>query len=284
VDRSAGLRDFLRSRRARLEPPDVGLPWPAGQRRTSGLRRAEIAAVAGVSVDYYTRLEQGRARNVSAQVLDALAQALKLDALERDYLYALAHPGGTPAGDAPPAKASAAVRAMVDALDPTPALLHGPFLEVLAVNRMGARLFADFMAMPVRERNLARWTFLDPRARVVYPQWDVVASQMVAILRRAAGTRGDNPRLVALVAELTAASPDFACWWADHRIFRHTHGPKTIHHELVGDLHLHYQSLIVPQDPDQYVVLYTAPPGSAAAASLAELATRSEPPSFRTSA
>lgn len=123
--------------------------------------------MAGVSVDYYTRLEQGRARNVSAQVLDALAQALKLDAVERDYLYALAHPAGTPAADAPSAKASAGVRAMVDALDPTPALLHGPFLEVLAVNRMGARLFADFMAMPVHERNLARWTFLDPRPRRV---------------------------------------------------------------------------------------------------------------------
>jgi len=240
--------------------------------------------VAGVSVDYYTRLEQGRARNVSAQVLDALARALKLDALERDYLYTLAHPTGTSAADTPPAKASAAVRAMVDALDPTPALLHGPFLEVLAVNRMGERLFADFMAMPLRERNLARWTFLDPRARVVYPQWDVVAPQMVAILRRAAGTRGDNPHLVALVAELTAASPDFACWWADHRIFRHTHGPKIIHHELVGDLNLHYQSLIVPQDPDQYVVLYTAPPGSAAAASLAELAAQGEPASVPASA
>ena len=240
--------------------------------------------VAGVSVDYYTRVEQGRARNVSAQVIDALAQALKLDALERDYLYALAHPAAARAADAPPAKASAGVRAMVDALDPTPALLHGPFLEVLAVNRMGVRLFADFMAMPLRERNLARWTFLDPRARVVYPQWDVVAQQMVAILRRAAGPRADNPRLVALVAELTAASPDFACWWADHRIFRHTHGPKTIHHEQVGDLHLHYQSLIVPQDPDQYVVLYTAPPGSPAAASLAELAVQSEPASLRTSA
>jgi transcriptional regulator with XRE-family HTH domain len=164
------------------------------------LRREEIAAVAGVSVDYYTRLEQGRARKVSAQVLDALAQALKLDALERDYLHALAHPDGTPAADAPSAKAPAGIRSMVDALDPTPALLHGPFLEVLAVNRMGVRLFADFMAMPVRERNLARWMFLDPRARVVYPQWDVVAPQMVAILRRAAGTRGNSPRLVAEAA------------------------------------------------------------------------------------
>ena len=148
---------------------------------------------------------------------------------------------------------------------------------------MGVCLFADFMAMPTAERNLARWTFLDPRARVVYPQWDVVASQMVAILRRAAGTRGDNPQLVALVAELSAASPDFARSWADHRIFRHTHGRKTIHHELAGDLHPHYQSLIVAQDPDQYVVLYTAPPGSAAA-SLAGLAARSEPAPFRTSA
>jgi transcriptional regulator with XRE-family HTH domain len=268
MDRSAQLRDFLRSRRARLQPADLGLPARPDGRRTAGLRREEIAVAAGISVDYYIRLEQGRAGNVSTQVLDSLAQALRLDDLERTHLSTLVQPAR--ARSSPP-KASAAVRAMVTALDPTPALLHGPFLEVLGVNRVGAMLFDDFDTMPVAQRNLARWTFLDPRARVVYPQWPVVAAQMVAILRRAAGAHGDDPRLSALVAELSAASADFARWWTDHRIFQHTYGVKTIRHELVGDLELNYQSLLIPQEPDQYVVVYTAPPSSAAAERLGML-------------
>jgi transcriptional regulator with XRE-family HTH domain len=265
MDRSAQLRDFLRSRRARLQPGDLGLPVRLDGRRTAGLRREEIAVAAGISVDYYTRLEQGRAGNVSAQVLDSLARALRLDELERSHLTTLVQPGRT--RSAPP-KATAAVRAMVTALDPTPALLHGPFLEVLGINRAGALLFADFDAMPVARRNLARWTFLDPRARIVYPQWPVVAAQMVAILRRAAGPHGDDPRLSALVAELTAASPDFARWWTDHQLFQHTYGVKIIHHESVGDMELNYQSLLLPQEPDQYIVVYTAAAGSAAAKQL----------------
>lgn len=265
------LRDFLRSRRARLEPPDVGLPPRVRGRRVRGLRREEVALAAGMSVDYYTRIEQGRARNVSTQVLDALADALHLDELERAHLRVLARPAraGTHEEEAP--RASAAVRTMVEALDPTPALLYGPLLEVLAVNRMGAILFDDFAARPAPERNMARWTFLDPRAREVYPEWEVVAAQMVAILRRAAATWGDSARLAALVGELTAGSEQFAGWWADHRLFQHTHGPKTVHHELVGDLALRYQSLLLPQDPGQSLVIYTAQPGSPAADKLSLL-------------
>jgi transcriptional regulator with XRE-family HTH domain len=275
VDPSTELRDFLRSRRARLEPPDVGLQWRHGGRRVPGLRREELALVAGVSVDYYTRLEQGRARNVSAQVLDSLADALKLDDLERAHLHTLAHPAGTvrKSPEPPVVKASAVIRSMIDTLDPTPVLLHGPILEVLAINRMGRILFDDFSAMPIKERNLARWTFLNPRARVVYPRWDVVAAQMVAILRRAAGIRVNDPRLSELVGELSVASSDFARWWASHTLFQHVHGQKVVHHELVGDLDLHYQSLTIPQEPDQYMVLYTAAMGSPSAEKLSLLST-----------
>jgi transcriptional regulator with XRE-family HTH domain len=269
MDRPDELRAFLRSRRARLQPPDVGLPAREGG-RTAGLRRAEIALAAGMSVDYYTRLEQGRARGVSEQVLDALADALRLDDLERSHLHALARPRKRRGAERAP-RASAAVRAMVDALDPTPAVLHGPLLEVLAINRTGRILLDDFPSRPPHERNMARWTFLDPRAREVYPQWEVVAAQMVAILRRAAGVRPDDPALAALVGELGVRSAQFAAWWSDHALFQHTHGPKTIHHELVGDIHLSYQSLLLPQDPDQFVVVYTAPPGSPAADKLALL-------------
>jgi transcriptional regulator with XRE-family HTH domain len=275
MDRSTELREFLRSRRARLEPPDVGLPWRIGSRRVAGLRREELALAAGVSVDYYTRLEQGRAKNVSDQVLNALAGVLRLDDLERAHFRDLARPTDNfrASGTAPAAspKASASTRAMVEALDPTPALLHGPMLEILAINRMGAILFDDFDSMPRRERNLARWTFLNPRAREVYVKWEVVAAQMVAILRRAAGVRGDSPALNELIGELSVASPQFARWWADHAVFQHTHGPKTLHHGLVGDLEVQYQSLILPQEPDQYVVVYTALPGSPTAEKLAVL-------------
>lgn len=281
MDRAAQMRDFLRSRRSRLQPTDVGLPARLESRRTDGLRREEVAALAGISVDYYTRLEQGRARNVSSQVLDALARALRLDELEHSHLYALAQPTTRVRTPSPPPKASAAVRAMIAALDPTPALVHGPFLEILGINRVGAILFDDFDAKPPRDRNLARWTFLDPRARVVYPEWPVVAAQMVAILRRASGTHGDDPRLTELVGELSTASADFRRWWVDHQLFQHTFGPKTIHHELVGDLRLHYQSLLLPQDPGQYVVVYTAPPGSAAAERLAVLSTWNPAPAGR---
>ncbi|TCN39715.1 helix-turn-helix protein [Kribbella orskensis] len=255
------LGEFLRSRRARLTPPEVGLPWRSGSRSVSGLRREEIALVAGVSADYYTRLEQGRARNVSAQVLTAVADALRLDQLERQHLTDLVKPTGRPDQPRPP-KARPAIRMMLDALDPVPAVVHGPRLEVLAINRMGKVLIDDFDAMPAAERNMARWMFLNPKAREVYPDWPEIAAQMVAILRAAARPDASDPLLAALVGDLTTRSDEFARFWADYKVFKHTHGTKTFHHEAVGDLRINYESLVPAADPDLSLIIYSAATGS----------------------
>jgi transcriptional regulator with XRE-family HTH domain len=256
------LGEFLRSRRARLTPPDVGLPWRAGSRRVSGLRREEIALLAGVSVDYYTRLEQGRARNVSAQVLTAVADALRLDQIERTHLTDLVKPSPSQPTIPKPPKARPAVRMMLDALDPVPAVIHGPRLEVVAINRMGKILIDDFDAMPAAERNMARWMFLNPRAREVYPDWAEIAAQMVAILRAAAGPDATDPLLSALVGELTTRSQEFARFWADYKVYKHTHGTKKFHHDAVGEMTINYESLVPPGEPDLSLIIYSAATGS----------------------
>jgi len=227
------------------------------------LRREELALLAGVSVDYYNRLEQGRARNVSDQVLSAVAEALRLDELERAHLFALVKPSaGKPRGVVRPVRARAAVRMMIDALDPTPAVLHGPRLEVVAINRMGKVLIDDFDAMPPAERNMARWMFLNPRARIVYPDWAVIAEQMVAILRVAGGQDSADPVLAALIGELSASSPEFVRYWDAYRVFQHTHGSKRFYHEAVGVMTINYESLVPPTDPGMSLIVYTADTGS----------------------
>ncbi|MGW4934158.1 helix-turn-helix transcriptional regulator [Streptomyces sp. NPDC004166] len=262
------LREFLRSRRARLTPPDVGLPWNVDGRRVAGLRREEIAVLAGVSVDYYTRLEQGRARNVSDQVLAAVAAALRLDGLERQHLFDLVRAdAGRPdrTAAAPPARAPRArsgLHELLRSLDPTPAVLHGPRLEVVGVNRMGKVLLDDFEAMPAAERNMARWMFLDPRAREVYPDWGEIAEQTVAILRVAAGRSTSDPALASLVGELSTRSEEFARYWANYRVFQHTHGTKRFRHPAVGDMTLRYETLHTPTEADLYLTLYLAAAGS----------------------
>ncbi|GAA1032358.1 helix-turn-helix transcriptional regulator [Virgisporangium ochraceum] len=265
------LRDFLTSRRAALTPESVGLPPSVGARRVPGLRREEVAMLAGVSVDYYVKLEQGRAVNVSEQVLEAIERVLRLDGLEsrhlRSLLRATHRPRSAPGPTETPApKARAAVRTMVDAMT-VPAIVHGPLLEVLGLNAVAKALFADFEAMPVGERNLARWMFLDPSARRIYLEWDRHAAQMVAILRAAA--QGPHAgRLAHLVGELSVASPDFARHWADYRLHQHTHGVKRFGNELVGELRLHYQALPLQEDAGQTVVVYHADPGSPSAEKL----------------
>ncbi|WP_066363287.1 helix-turn-helix transcriptional regulator [Herbidospora mongoliensis] len=271
MSRPQEIREFLRSRRARLTPADVGLPIKTGSRRVAGLRREELAMLAGVSVDYYTRLEQGRATGASEQVLGAVADALRLDALERRHLFALVKPVTDAAGDRPP-RARAAVRMMLDALDPVPAVLHGPCLEVVAMNRMGKVLLDDFEAMPPGERNMVRWMFLNPKARSVYPDWDEVAAQMVAILRLAAGHDVHNPRLALLVDELTERSPRFAHFWDDYMVFQHTHGTKRFHHDVVGTMSINYESLVPPTDPHLSLIIYSAATGSPSEEKLRTLA------------
>jgi transcriptional regulator with XRE-family HTH domain len=266
------LGDFLASRRAALTPEEVGLPPSHSHRRVKGLRREEVAILAGVSVDYYVKLEQGRVGNISEQVLASIEAALRLDELERRHLRSLLNAGSVRTSRAVPAvKARAGALAMIHALDPVPAVIHGPHLEVLGINRAAKVLLDDFDAMPLRERNMARWMFLDPRAKQVYLDWADIAAQMVAILRAAMVPGTCNDRLAELVGDLSVASPEFARFWADYRLFEHTHGTKRIFHEAVGEMKLNYEALPLPGDGGQTVVVYTADKGSSSEEKLALL-------------
>ena len=273
------LRDFLTSRRASLTPEEVGLPPSHSHRRVKGLRREEVAILAGVSVDYYVKLEQGRVGNISEQVLVSIEAALRLDELERKHLRSLltADSLHTPRPD-PTVKARHAVLAMINALDPVPAVILGPYLEVLGINRAAVALLDDFDAMPIRERNMARWMFLNPRAKQVYLDWADIAAQTVAFLRAAAVAGARNDRLAELVGELTMASPEFARFWADYRLFAHTHGTKRFFHEAVGEMQLNYEALPLSGDRGQTVVVYTADKGSPSEEKLALLSSWSATP------
>ncbi|AYF73425.1 XRE family transcriptional regulator [Nocardia yunnanensis] len=271
------LGDFLRSRRSRIRPEDAGLR-EYGRRRVPGLRREEVAQLAGVSVDYYIRLEQGRGKHVSDAVLDAVARALRLTDPERLHLYALARPHGTV--DARPTTAPGGytdairpgARLVLDALT-APAFILGRRMDVLAWNAMGD-LVSGFSRVPVAERNQARYLFLEPLAPSFYPDWETVAAETVAYLRRDAGLHPDDPALTALVAELSARSEGFRRHWAAHPIKEKTFGRKLIQHPEAGPLELGYETLTLPGDPDQLLVVYTAPPESPAARALAALADR----------
>ncbi|UBU14907.1 helix-turn-helix transcriptional regulator [Nonomuraea gerenzanensis] len=271
MSRQDELREFLRSRRSRVAPRDVGLPARAGGRRVRGLRREELALAAGVSADYYTRMEQGRAGNVSDQVLEAVAGVLRLTAEEQRHLRELIGDRHH-ARPRPPARPRAALRMMLDMLGPAPALLMTGVLDILALNRMGAALLTDFEAMPRPERNEIRWIFLDPRARDVFPDWEEVAVEAAAWLRGALGRSGDDPRPQQLVDELSARSADFARHWADHRVTYCTYGTKRLRHPEVGVMTLNWESFAPTADPDLYLVVYTAPTGSPSEERLAALA------------
>ncbi|MFE4460766.1 helix-turn-helix transcriptional regulator, partial [Nocardia tengchongensis] len=267
------LGDFLRSRRARIQPGDAGLV-EYGRRRVAGLRREEVARLAGVSVDYYVRLEQGRGKHASDAVLEAVARALRLTDSERLHMYALARPGGSVAARAATANSAysdvvhSGVRVVLDALA-APAFVLGRRMDVLAWNSLGD-LVSGFSHVPVAERNQARYLFLDPVAPTFYPEWESVAAETVSFLRRDAGLHPNDPKLAALVVELSARSADFARLWAAHPIKEKTRGTKLIHHPQVGRLELGYETLLL-SDPDQLLVVYTAAPGSETAAALARL-------------
>ncbi|MEW1635468.1 helix-turn-helix transcriptional regulator [Streptomyces sp. NPDC093801] len=273
------LRDFLRSRRARIRPDEAGLPPHAGRRRVPGLRREEVARLAGVSVDYYVRLERGRTPNASAAVLDAVARALCLDQAERAHLFDLAKPGPG-AGrrrPAPPQRVRPGLLRVLDTLVGTPAMILGHRLDVLAANPLAQALYTDFDALPHRDRNLARFIFLDPTARDLLADWETAARGTVAALRLYAGRHPHDPRLNELVGELSVQDEDFRQWWADHDVLQYTHGTKLYRHPLVGELALAYESLTLPDDPDQALYLYTAEPDSRSAHALHLLAGWSAP-------
>lgn len=257
----AELADFLRRGRARLDPTDVGLA-PGARRRTPGLRREEVASLAGMSVDYYTRLEQCRGPRPSRQMLTALARALRLTDDERDHLFHLA-------GEEPPRRetASAHVRPglllVLDRLHDAPALVVTDCGEVLAQNALSRALSGDALARPARERNLVRRFFLDPAGRGLFPPEDVPdhARQHVANLRAVAAARPDDPEPAALVAELRAASEEFARLWDEHEVAVRRGATKRFRHPVVGLLELDCEILLT-DDHRHHLVLHTARPGT----------------------
>jgi transcriptional regulator with XRE-family HTH domain len=273
MDRRTELAEFLRSRRARISPETTGIPLYGGRRRVRGLRREEVAQLAGVSVDYYVRLEQGRTANVSAAVLDAVARALRLDAEESEHLRTLTRPARGPRRAAPAQRVRPQMRHLLDAMSDVAGYLVGRRTDVLACNRLGAALIADFAALPERQRNFARFLFGDEAgARALFLDWPAKARDLVAFLHIDAGRHPDDPALAELVGELSLRSELFRRLWADHPVRDKGHTTARLHHPVVGNLELAYEALRVPDDPEQLLVTYSAPPDSDAAAALRLLA------------
>ncbi|GHB68833.1 DNA-binding protein [Streptomyces viridiviolaceus] len=273
LDRRAELSEFLRTRRARLKPEDVGLPTYGRHRRVPGLRREELAQLAGMSVAYYTRLEQGNGRNVSAEVLDAIARALRLSDAEHAHLMHLAKPTRPKKKTvARPQQVRVALLQLLEAIETVPAYVAGRRTDILAWNRTAAALFGDWGRLPAQERNWARLVFLDPQCRELFVDWDQKASDIVSFLRMDAGRRPDDLRLSALVGELSVKSEEFRRLWATHDVKEKTYGVKRMRHPLVGDLTLSFETFRMVDDEDQSLITYHAEPGSPSAEALRLLA------------
>ncbi|MFH0174590.1 helix-turn-helix domain-containing protein [Streptomyces cacaoi] len=268
LDRRAELSEFLRTRRARLKPEDVGLPDFGRHRRVPGLRREELAQLAGVSAAYYTRLEQGNGRNVSAEVLDSIARALRLSDAEHAHLTHLAKPKHKKKQTAPPQQVRGPLRQLLDTMDSVPAYLIGRRTEILGWNRMAAAVFGDWAELPVAERNWARLVFLRPDYRDLFVDWEQKAIDIVCALRMDAGCYPDDPRLSALVGQLSVKSEDFRRLWATHDVKEKSHGVKLLRHPLVGELSLNFEGFRLMGDGEQTMVTYHADPGSASAEAL----------------
>ncbi|HXR43510.1 MAG TPA: helix-turn-helix transcriptional regulator [Pseudolysinimonas sp.] len=279
------LADFLRRARGAVDPARAGLPADGRIRRVPGLRREEVALLAGVSTDYYTRLEQGRRIVPSVGVLDAIARALDLDAAGRTHLAHLVGPGPVIRSRSVPTvqRVRPGLHQFLESLDGTPAMILGRRAEVLAINRLARALLTDFERMPPRERNYARWMFLTDQARERFADWEVQARSVVESLRLDVGSHPDDPVTDALIAELRDAVPEFRQWWDEHRVYQRTFGTKRFRHPMVGDLTLDYETLTLPADPDQALYVYTAAAGTASRQSLELLASWALAPSARVS-
>jgi transcriptional regulator with XRE-family HTH domain len=285
MDNRDEVRGFLTSRRDRLTPGQAGIPLYGGRRRVKGLRREEVAMLADMSTDYYTRLERGNLSGVSGSVLDALARALQLDEAERTHLFDLAAtaPGHTgrsaPGGPGPgrprrsfsPPRVREGVLRVLDSIS-APAYVRSNRMDVLAANRLGRALFADVYAESATGFNLARYLFLDPRSRDFYTQWDVVARDCVAALRTEAGRNPYDRGLTELVGELSTRSEQFRTWWAAHNVKVHTTSTKTMRHPAAGELELTGEALTLPGDHGLTIITYTVEPHSASEQALNFLA------------
>ncbi len=266
MDNRAEVREFLTSRRARLTPEDIGLTSTRG-RRVSGLRRSEVATLAGVSVEYYTRLERGAISGASAEVLDSLAKALLLDDAERAHLFDLAHAASPVAR--PPKRRNPrcwtphpSLQWMLDAITGGPAFVRNGRLDILAANALARAFYSQVYDMPGEPPNIARFTFLDQRAYDFSPDWESFADVTVAILRTEAARDPHNKDLHDLIGEMGTRSDDFRTRWAAHNVRHHGTGFKTFNHPVVGEMRLAYEGMEMESEPGLSITVYTAEPGS----------------------
>jgi transcriptional regulator with XRE-family HTH domain len=274
MDTRNEIREFLTTRRARITPDQAGLrTYGTGPRRVAGLRREEVALLAGVSVDYYTRLERGNLAGASDSVLDAVARALQLDDAERAHLFDLARAQpstGRPRRRPAPQRVRANVHQMLDAFS-TPAYIRNGRMDILAANPLGRALYAPIFDSARRPPNSARFAFLDRRAREFFRDWEKTADDAVAVLHGEAGRNPYDHDLTELIGELSTQSEDFRVRWARHDVRYHDTGVKRIHHPVVGDLDLGYEVMKLAAD-ELTMFVYTAEAGSRSAESLNLLA------------
>ena len=269
MDDRAQVREFLTSRRARVTPEQVGLP-AGSNRRVDGLRRSEVATLAGVSVEYYTRLERGAISGASPGVLDSIAKALRLDDAERAHLFDLAHAASPVAR--PPRRRNAkgwkphqSLQWALDAVTAGPAFVRNGRMDLLAVNPLARAFYKDLYDMPGQPPNIARFTFLDERAFEFYPDWNAFAEVTVSILRTEAGRDPHNKELHDLIGELSTRSEEFRRRWGAHDVRHHGTGFKTFPHSAVGELTLAFEGLEMAAEPGLTLTIYTAEPGSPSA-------------------
>jgi len=284
MDHRSEARDFLTTRRARITPEQAGLP-SYGRRRVPGLRREEVASLAGVSVEYYKRLERGHLAGVSELVLEGIARALQLDDAERAHLLDLAR-AATPMASPPRRRTEQrrvrpTVQRILDQLS-APAIVRNGRVDYLSANALGRVLYAPVFDSPEQPPNSARFTFLDPAAHDFYADWERTAKDLVAHLRSEAGRKPHDRHLSDLVGELSTRSPEFRTWWAAHNVRYHQTGVKRLHHPVIGELELSYEVMDLSADTGLTVAVYTAEPGSSAQQALDLLASWTATPDLVT--
>ena len=272
--------EFLRSRRSRLSPEDAGLSAWGGNRRVKGLRREEVALLAGVSVEYYVRLERGNLGGASQSVLDSVANALQLDEAERAHLHDLARTSSTRVAAGRPARRRVRppVQWLLDSMTGTAAYVRNARIDILATNTLGRALYAPVFEMPGRP-NVARFVFLDPRSQDFFIEWSKVAGEAAALLRTLASENPYDQGLTELVGELSTRSDLFRTLWAAHDVRQHRTGIKRFHHPLVGEMTLSYESMALTADPGLRLNSYVAEPASPSAEAFNLLASWAMTPS-----
>jgi transcriptional regulator with XRE-family HTH domain len=275
MDHRSEVRDFLTTRRARLTPEDAGLPAFGALRRVKGLRREEVATLAGVSVDYYNRMERGNLSGVSESVLDALANALQLDQAERIHLSDLARTAnatGRQRRVPPRPRVRPTIQRLIDAMADVPAYVRNAHFDILAANGLARALLADLLGPGATTPNLARSLFLDERSRDFYADWETVARDCVEALRIEAGRNAFDRGLTDLVGELSTRSEPFRQWWATHNVRLHSSATKLMHHGLVGEVEVTGEALAVIADEGLTMITYTVEPASKSEEALRVLA------------